>query len=305
MEPLVQARRAIVESLPLFLQIRRRHWTGLQTFLDQGHLTRPAFSLLRALEEETILEQPLTVQHMQEALFNPYTTRFPWMEDLPLLVEQGYLEQQDESYSVTKTGRLLLHQIERAARAYIGSLRLSPAISLPALAEMLVELVQRAWQAPKPLIKAHQGRTQRRLSVEGASALVQVEWAILGLWEARDDAHIAAWCAARFSGPVVDILSRIWRKEAQTLADLMTILEGSQWPADIEQGVGRLAQWGYIIASGDHIELTLQGQQIRDQIEVETDHIFFAFWEQMAAHDVLWLAEQVNAVCASLRTLSG
>ncbi len=304
MEPLVQARRAILESLPLFLQLRRRHWTGLQTFLDQSHLTRPAFFLLRALEEETIPEQPLTVQYMQETLFNPYATRFPWVEDLPLLIEQGYLEQQDENYSVTQTARLLLQHIERAARAYIGSLRLPPAISLPALAEVLIELVHRAWQAPEPLIKAHQGRTQRRLPVEGASALVQVEWAILGLWEARDDAHIAAWRAARFSGPVVDILSRIWRKEAQTLADLMTILEGSQWPADIEQGIERLAQWGYIQTSGDHIELTLQGQQIRDQIEAETDHIFFAFWEHMAVQDVLWLAEQMKVICAFLRTLS-
>ncbi len=128
MEPLVQARRAILESLPLFLQLRRRHWTGLQTFLDQSHLTRPAFFLLRALEEETIPEQPLTVQYMQETLFNPYATRFPWVEDLPLLIEQGYLEQQDENYSVTQTARLLLQHIERAARAYIGSLRLPPAI---------------------------------------------------------------------------------------------------------------------------------------------------------------------------------
>src|SRR5690348_15440455 len=117
MEPLMQTRRTIVEHLSLFLQLRRRHWTGLQAFLDQGHLTRSACSLLRALKEETIPGQPLTVQHMQEALFNPYATRFPWVEYLPLLVEHSYLEQRDESYCVTKTGRLLLHQIERAARA--------------------------------------------------------------------------------------------------------------------------------------------------------------------------------------------
>ena len=58
MEPLIQAQRTIVEHLPLFLQLRRRHWTGLETFLDQSHLTRPAFFLLRALEEETARGQP-------------------------------------------------------------------------------------------------------------------------------------------------------------------------------------------------------------------------------------------------------
>ena len=304
MEPLLEARRTIVEHLPLFLQLRRRQWTGLETFLDQSHLTRPAFFLLRALEEETVPGQTLTVQQMQEALFNPYATRFPWVEHLPLLVEQSYLEQRDESYSVTETGRLLLHQIEHAARAYIGLLLPSPALPLPALAATLLALVYRAWQAPEPVIKAHQARTQRRLPVEGAPALVQVEWAILGLWEARDDAHIAAWRAYRFSGPVVDILSRIWSKEAQTLPRLITTLEASQEPADIEHGIGHLVQSGYISASSDQVELTLQGQQIRDQIEAETDRIFFASWDQMADSDVIWLAEQINAVCASFKRLA-
>ena len=100
------------------------------------------------------------------------------------------------------------------------------------------------------------------------------------------------------------MLSRIWSKEAQTLPSLMIILEASQWPADIEQGIGHLTQLGYIRASGDHVELTLQGQKIRDHIEVETDRIFFAPWSQVADEDALWLAEQVRAVCASLRALA-
>src|SRR5260221_952379 len=304
MEPLLQAQRTLVEHLPLFLQLRRRHWTELQAFLDHCHLTHSAFSLLRALEEETLPGQPLTVPQMQEALFNPYATRFPWVEHLPLLVEHGDLEQRDEGYSVTETGRLLLHQIERAARAYIGSLRLSPTIALPAVATALVELVHRAWQAPEPRIKAHQARAQRRLPVEGAPALVQVEWAILGLWEARDDTHMAAWRAYRFSGPVVDILSRIWSTEAQTLPSLVTTLEASQGPAAIEHGIRQLVQSGCIGVSGDHVALTRQGQQIRDQIEAETDRIFFASWDQLAAEDVLWLAEQTRAVCASFRALA-
>lgn len=304
MEPLLEARRTIVEHLSLFLQLRRRHWSELDAILDQHHLTRPAFSLLRALEGETVPGQPLTVPQMQEALFNPYATRFPWVEQLPLLVEYGYLQQREEGYAVTEAGRLLITQIEWAARAYISSLHLSPSLPLSALATALVELVHRAWQAPEPAIKAHQARTQRRLPVDSAPALVQVEWAILGLWEARDDAHIAAWQAYRFSGPVVDIVSHLWSKEAQPLPSLMTILEASQGPADIEQGLRYLTQSGYITTSGDHVALTRQGQQIRDQIEVETDRIFFAPWSQMTVEDVLWLADQVRTVCVSLSTLA-
>ncbi len=298
MEPLMQARRTIVEDLSLFLQIRRRDWSGLEAVLQQTHLTRPAFSLLRALEGETVPGQTLTLQRMQDDLFNPYATRFPFLEQLPLLTEHGYLRQQNEGYCVTETGRVLTNEIESAARAYIASLQLSPSIPLPALAAALVERVHRAWQAPEPLIKAHQARTQRRLPVEGTPALVQVEWAILGLWEARDDAHMAAWRAYHFSGPVFDILSRVWSKEAHSLPSLVTTLEASQWPADVAQGILQLTQSGYIKVSGNHIELTEQGQTIRNHIEAETDRIFFASWDQVANDDVIWLAEQLSAVCA-------
>src|SRR5260370_26735488 len=237
METLMAARRTIVEQLSLFLQVRRRKWTELETFLDECHLTRPAFSLLRRVEGETVRGQTLTLQQMHAYLFNPYATRFTIFEHLPLLVEQGYLQQQSEGYVVTDTGRILSNRLEIAARAYIGSLEVSPSLSLPALAVALVERVHRAWQSPEPLIKAHQARTQRRLPVEAASALIQIEWAILGLWEARDDAHIAAWQAYHFAGPVFDILTHIWNKEAQTLPTLISTLAEAQEPEDIQQGL--------------------------------------------------------------------
>ena len=304
METLIAVRCTIVEQLSLFLQLRRRKWTGLQTFLDESHLTGPAFSQLRALEGETVRGQTLTLQQMQENLFNPYATRFTIFDHLPLLIEQGYLQQQDEGYLVTDTGRILINQIELVARSYIGTLQISPSLSLPALAVALVERVHRAWQSPEPLIKAHQARTQRRLPVEGAPALVQIEWAILGLWEARDDAHIAAWRAYRFSGPVFDILSRIWSKEARTLPRFISTLRESQQSADIQQGILELAKSGYILARDDSFELTLQGQKIRDAIEGETDRIFFASWDQMADDEVIWLSEQLSDVCSYFRKLA-
>jgi hypothetical protein len=303
METLTTARHTIVEQLPLFLQLRRRKWMGLQAFLDESHLTRPTFSLLRALEGETVRGQKLTLQQMKEHLFNPYATCFGIFEQLPFLVEQGYLRQEDKGYLVTDAGRKLVDQIEIAARNYIGTLQVPPTISLSALAMILVDLVHRAWRSPEPLIKAHQARTQRRLPVEGALALVQVEWAILGLWEARDDAHMAAWRAYQFSGPVFDILTRIWSKEAWTLPGLIATLEESQEPADIQQGILDLIKSGYMVSTDDHFELTVQGQKIRDDIEGETDRIFFAWWDHIADDQVIWLSEQLSDLCSYFREL--
>lgn len=301
METLTVARHTIVEQLPLFLQRRRRKWTGLQALLDENRLTRPTFSLLRAVEGETLRGQSLTLQQMQEHLFNPYATRFEIFEQLPFLVERGYLQQWDGGYLVTDAGRGVVDQIEIAARRYMGMLQVTTLVDLSALAVELVDLVHRSWQAPEPLIKAHQARTQRRLSVEEAPALVQIEWAILGLWEARDDAHMAAWRAYRFSGPTFDILTRIWSKEAQTLSSLIATLEDSQQPADIQRGILDLREAGYIIEADDQVELTAQGQQVRDDIEGETDRIFFASWGQIADEKVIWLCEQMSELCVSFK----
>lgn len=304
METLMAARHTIIEQLPLFLQLRRRKWKGLQTLLDESHLTRPAFFLLRALEGETVRGQKLTLQQMQENLFNPYATQFTIFDYLPILCEQGYLQQEGEGYLVTDTGRTLTNQVEIAARAYLDTLQIPPSIVLPDLAMALVQRVHRAWQSPEPAIKAHQARTQRRLPVEEASALVQIEWAILGLWEARDDAHIAAWRAYGFSGPVFDILSRISSKEAQTHPQLISTLEESQHPTDIQQGILELSTSGYITSIDDHFELTPQGQKIRDDIEAETDRIFFASWDQVAYDEVIWLREQLSDVCSYFKQLA-
>ncbi|HTK11785.1 MAG TPA: hypothetical protein VL485_31725 [Ktedonobacteraceae bacterium] len=303
METLTDVRRSIVEQLPLFLQLRRRTWTGFQIYIDESHLTRPAFSLLRALEGETVRGQTLTLQQMQKDLFNPYATRFTVFDHLPSLIEQGYLQQWDDGYLVTDAGRMLTDQVEMAARSYLGSLQVSPSLPLPELAAALMERVHHAWQAPEPLVKAHQARTQRRLPVEGAPAMVQVEWALLGLWEARDDAHMAAWRAYQFSGPVFDILSRIWSKKARTLPDLISTLAETQQPADVQQGILELTESGYVIATGEYFELTSQGQKVRDDIEDETDRIFFASWEQMADDKVMWLNTQISNVCAYFREL--
>lgn len=297
------ARRTLVAQLPLFLQIRRRKWTGLPTFLAESHLDRPAFFLLRALTDETVSGQSLTLQQMQENLFNPYATRFTVFDQRPVLIEQGYLQQQDEGYSVTDTGSTLINQCEIAARAYIGSLELPPSIDQASLAATFVKRVHDAWQAPEPSIKAHQARTQRRLPIAGTPALVQIEWAVLGLWEARDDAHIAAWRAYQFSGPVFDILSRIWSKEASTLPNLLTTLEASQQPADIQQGIRELTASGYILLDDDQLKLTPQGQKTRDDIEEETDRIFFAPWNQITDNEVIWLSEQLSDLCAYFREL--
>jgi hypothetical protein len=77
---------------------------------------------------------------------------------------------------------------------------------------------------------------------------------------------------------VVDILRRKWSNKAQTLARLQDTLAESPSDGASQHGMLELLRFGYLVSTDDHVELTLQGQQIRDAIEVETDRVFFASW---------------------------
>jgi hypothetical protein len=156
------------------------------------------------------------------------------------------------------------------------------------------------WSAPEPAIKAHQARVRRLVPAETNAAMVRLDVAVYTLWTARDDAHMAAWRAAGFDGPTVDLLSRLWSHGAHTLAGLTEAMRASQRPQDIEAGVEALIGAGYVARDGDVLQLTPQGKLTRDRIEAETNRIYFAPWPPLGLNEVAWLSGALQRVCKRL-----
>lgn len=97
--------------------------------------------------------------------------------------------------------------------------------------------------------------------------MVHLEAAVFRLWMARDDAHMAAWRAKGLSGPQVDLLSRLWMGEAQTLLELTSALQQMQHAQDIVEGLAALQKASYVQVEGERNRLTERGRQGRDWIE--------------------------------------
>ena len=109
----------------------------------------------------------------------------------------------------------------------------------------------------------------------GVAALARRTWAT-----AQQSPHLLAqleWWRAyyHFVRPHLDLLTRLWSAEAQTLPELTTDLRHSQHPEDILQGVTVLSEAGYVLVEGERMTLTDYGQQVRTRIEEETDRIYF------------------------------
>ncbi|HEY0734447.1 MAG TPA: hypothetical protein VGD69_06050 [Herpetosiphonaceae bacterium] len=290
-----ERRRTIVSLFPQFLQRRRRGWRGIEAFLEQARLERPQLFLLREIVQETDPDEALSLADLRARLFNPYSTIFQWLDLLPQLVAEGYVHHDEGAYTVTASGRALIEELERQAQTYLAALTPIPETDLTRLADLLSELATRSWAAPEPGVKPHQARAQR-VALTSDAPLPRLDLAIYALWTARDDAHTAAWQGAGFEGPALDLLTRLWAGEATTLPELIARIGQAQHPRDVEHGVTDLETHGYLRRDDDALMLTAQGREIRDQIEAETDRVYFATWQQLTPGDLAWLHETLHTL---------
>lgn len=294
-----ERRRTLVSLFPQFLQRRRRGWRGIEAFLEQARVERPGLFLLREMVQETEPDEALSLVDLRARLFNPYSTIFQWLDLLPELIAQGYVQHDTGAYTVTPSGRTLIEEMERQAQEYLATLTPIPETDLTRMADLLSEIAARTWAAPEPAVKSHQARAQR-VALTSDAALPRLDLAIYALWTARDDAHTAAWQGAGFEGPALDLLTHLWAGAASTLPDLIVRIGQAQHRRDVEHGVADLEAHGYLEHDGDTLRLTTQGREIRDQIEAETDRVYFATWQHLTPDDLIWLHETLQALIDGL-----
>ena len=99
----------------------------------------------------------------------------------------------------------------------------------------------------------------------------------------------------------MDLLSHLASGEIQTLPALTAALEDTQRPEDVTRGVASLSNAGYVLVEGEHIALTEAGQQLRDEIEEETDRIYFAPWPHLIEDELEGIYAALKSVCDALR----
>ena len=131
-----------------------------------------------------------------------------------------------------------------------------------------------------------------------SAPMVRIEQAIGELWGARDDAYMAAWREADMEGPPLDVLSLLW-SGAGTSAVLSEALETKQTPQDIESSLTWLVEREYAQRDGDSVTLTPQGVMTRDDIENETDRVYFAGWP-FHVEEAMWVRDRLGQLVQRL-----
>jgi hypothetical protein len=280
-----------VPLFPDFLTKRRTKFTLPLRLMEELGIDRPAlFFAIGAVA-------PQGGGRFSE-MWNPYATQ--WDQYLPASAaarDAGLVAERDGRWDLTPAGRDLIKRVRREADVYLASLR-SPIP--PGDLERLASLLARAFEATAAGLErrwhSHIPRAAR-MAGDGGHPMVALENAVYGIWQTRDDCHMAAWQQAGLDGPTLDTLTRIWRAEASSAMELTAKLT-SQRPADIAGQLTRLRRDG-LVADGDPPRTTENGAKARQAIEDETDRLFFSPWPDDVGSAAPWIHEKLALVNAS------
>ena len=210
----------------------------------------------------------------------------------------GLAEERTGRWFLTEKGRSLAAAMHAAARAHYATLAPLPKEELAELAGLLDRAFRAGAKANEPTKRVH---TPFAFGYRGdeppAGSFAQLDAAIYGLWQVRDDCHMAAWRVSDLTGPEVEVLTRTWREEAADEAALIELLP-HQRPEDVSAAVARLRMDGLI--EPDTLKATPKGAAARQAIEDETDRLFFTPWPDDVGARGAWIAEKLIEVNTAL-----
>lgn len=221
-----------------------------------------------------------------------------WLPMAAAVRGAGLAEERDGRWHLTDKGRELARSMHEAARSHYETLAPLPRDDLAELARLLDRAFLTAAKAAEPRERTH---TPFAFGYRGdeprPGSFGQLDAAVYGLWQVRDDCHMAAWRAAGMSGPDVEVLTRIWRNEAADEAALADLLP-HQRPDDVGASVSRLRERGLI--DPDRLSMTAEGAGLRQRIEDHTDRLFFTPWPDDVGAKGEWIAARLAEVNAAL-----
>jgi hypothetical protein len=290
---------SLVLLFPQFIRKRRRGFPGIATLLAETGLPRPVLFLLFSLA--VFPPGGATAEELRPGA--PYATRDPHLPLLEDALTRGLVMRDEQGrYRLIERGLALVVRAEQGGTSWLSQQEPLPASELRRLADefgaIADALPRHEWD---PDAHVHRWSRMAALAPDHADApLVRLERAIMDLWMARDDAHLAAWHAARFHGPQIEILTRLWRGDAEDLATLQAQLADLQAPAMVAAIVDDLTEQGYLEVRLGALQPTRAGYNVREEIESATDELYFHQWPDLDGATVAWLHDALTRLIAAM-----
>lgn len=293
--------------MPLFLGRRRVGVTSPRILAEQLGIEPPLFFTMMQLNliQGSYGGEPIT--HGQARVWSryAYSSRDHLSNHLAALKEKGLVgEDEDGHFTLTPNARKAVEATHEAGKAHVARLQPLPQEELETLAGQLERAVEAVMNDPvlAPRPGSHLAGSRTLVTPgPGVPVMVRIEQAIYDLWLARDDSHIKAWRDANMEGPAVQLLTVLWLGETSSVKELTEILKHDQSPDDVEAILAYLFDKDYVARNGDEIKLTPAGVLAREDIERDTDRVYFASWPH-TEEEAAWIRDRLRKVVENIPT---
>jgi hypothetical protein len=299
---LLEVLRELPPLMPLFLQRRRVGLPVVGELAAELAVERPLiFMMLHAVMTQGIYgKEEVTLAELRA--YNPYQVIDDVSGPLYQLKERGLVrESVTGGFTLSSEARAAVDRLHTEGTRYVaGRMVLSREET-----ERLAYELRRAADAvaansalgPRPGSHLVGFRAMSRYG-DPSAPMVRVEQAIGELWGARDDAYTAAWREADMEGPPLEVLSHIW-SGVGTVAALNEALKMKQTPNDIESSLAWLVEREYAVRDGESVSLTPRGVMVREDIESETDRVYFEGWPY-TTQEAIWVKDNLGRLVNNL-----
>jgi len=299
---------ALKELPPLMPQFLRKRRVGIaapRLIAERLGIEPPLlFTLLQLhLIQGSFGHAPVSIAQARAWARYAYSARDHLSDHVATLKAHGLVEVPKEgNYTLTPQGRAMAEEMQAAGRAHVATHQPLPPDELQALAHQLeravTAIISDPILAPRPGSHLAGSRALAALTPDSpndpdVAPMVRIEQAIYDLWLARDDSHTKAWRDAGIEGPPMQILTLIWSGEATTVSKLTELLHADQSPEHVEASLAYLFNKDYVERDGDEVNLTPAGVLAREDIERDTDLIYFASWPH-TPEEAEWMRDKLR-----------
>lgn len=277
--------REIPPLVPLFLRRRRVGTPAVAPALEQLGIERPMLFALMTIDiiGGSYGGNPITLSQLHA--YDPYNVIDEYAHTLPELLRRGILREDAEgTLSFSPEARAAVDAVQSGSSAYVAGREVLAHDTLRALAGQLRRAVDALTAHPTtaPQAGSHlAGHLWVQRYADLSRPMAAIEAYVYALWGARDDAHMAAWREAGMEAPALDVLTQVWQG-ATTVAEVASNLQDKQTRDDVESSLTWLVAHEYVTLDGDTLAITPTGVMKRDDIERETDRIYFTPWPHTA-----------------------
>ena len=227
--------------------------------------------------------EPLSAAGMR--VRGPYTSARLFAERFETLARPGYLSREGADpadaeaaqYSPTKAGLSVAHSFLHAVHAAMTGLSPLPLTELERLATLLERAVHACLKPSAPLGGWCIKHSRNLDPGPGAHVVARIDQYFSDLAAYRDDCHISSWKGHGVDGHAWEILTFVWRNQADSLDALREKLKHRGFTQEeTTRALQELLDRGWIEGTPVRYSATAVGSDVRQTAQDTTDTLFNA-----------------------------